>query len=213
MARARIFLVEDEKLIALDTRRRLEKLGYEVVGVVATGAMAVTAIPVAAPDLVLMDIQLGEGEDGIATAEQVRAIHDVPIIYLTAYAEDETLERAKVTEPYGYLLKPSSDRELLVTIELALYRNRAERERERLQIEIKKLQGIIPICCSCKMVRKDVGYWQAVEDYVMEHSEAQFSHGICPECMAKLYPPDDFPHIYEPTPPPPVVPPGPWEGI
>jgi PAS domain S-box-containing protein len=102
----------------------LKRLGYNVVGMAATGEEAVGEIARTHPDLVLMDIRLQGDMDGIQTAEHVMVHHDIPVTYLTAYADETTLERAKVTLPYGYILKPFEERDLRTTIELALYKYR-----------------------------------------------------------------------------------------
>jgi two-component system, cell cycle sensor histidine kinase and response regulator CckA len=126
-AKAKILVVEDERIVAEDIRRSLKKLGYEVSAVVSTGRDALRKVRQDPPDLVLMDIVLRMEMNGIQTTEKIHEIHDVPVIYLTAYADEETLERAKKTEPYGYILKPFEDRELQTTIEMALYKHKMQR--------------------------------------------------------------------------------------
>jgi len=193
MERYTILLVEDEPIIASDSRRLLEKLGHTVAAIVSSGEAAVAAVRVLAPDVVLMDIGLPGAMDGIAAAAALRAVRDVPVIYLTSHDDHATIARAKVAEPYGFLLKPSTDRELQITIELAVYRHAAERERARLQAQVKRLEGIIPICAYCRKIRNDAGYWQQVEEYLAERTEAQFSHGICKECLARHFPASEYP--------------------
>lgn len=126
-ASTRILVVEDENIVAKDIAARLRSLGYAVCGPVATGAEAVALARETDPDLVLMDIMLRGQMDGVAAAEEISQASDAPIIYLTAYSDSETLERAKVTQPYGYVLKPFDDRDLHTAIEMALYRARMER--------------------------------------------------------------------------------------
>jgi diguanylate cyclase (GGDEF)-like protein/PAS domain S-box-containing protein len=123
----RILVVEDETIVALDLQNRLRVLGYQVVGASATGADALAKIADTQPDLVLMDIILRGTMDGIATAEAIHAQWEIPIIFLTACVDENTLQRAKVTEPFGYLIKPFEERELHSHIEIALYRHRMER--------------------------------------------------------------------------------------
>ena len=142
-----------------------------------------------------MDIVLKGAMDGVEAAQQIRDRFHIPVVYLTAYADEDTLQRAKITEPFGLILKPFEERELHAAIEVALYKHKAEEERERLireledaLAEIKTLRGIIPMCSSCKKIRDDEGYWHQVEVYIRDHSEAEFSHGSCPECATKLYP-------------------------
>ena len=323
--KARILIVEDESIIALDVRDRLESLGYAIAGAVSSGTEAVQAAAETRPSVVLMDIRLKGAMDGVQAAEQIRARFDIPVVYLTAYSDETTLQRAKVTEPFGYLLKPFEDRELHTAIAIALYKHKMEKRlkqherwlaatlssigdaviatdvqgriefmnpaaealtgwqqaqalgeywtkvfniihettltlsqdpatqaiqqgtttslarhilltkdgqgipigdsaapikdeeghitgavlifrdispevqaqeaREKLIAElqealskVKTLSGLLPICASCKKIRDDQGYWQQVEVYIQDHSDVDFSHGICPDCARKLYP-------------------------
>jgi PAS domain S-box-containing protein len=318
----RVLVVEDEGIVARDITNILVRLGYEVAAAVFSGEEAVDAAERARPHLVLMDVVLQGEMDGITAAHHIREALDIPVIYLTAYADHGTLERAKLTQPYGYLLKPFEEVDLRFSIEMALYkhhmetelrrsreqyksllesagaapweldlgsmaftymghqvtamlgyppeewtdftfwqgcihphdapwvvktcldairlgrdretheieyrmlsrggrevwvrdivtlareegdrklrgfffditrRKQAEMERERLIAElqdalgkIKTLRGLLPICAWCKRIRDDHGYWNQVESYVQEHSEAEFTHGMCPECEARL---------------------------
>jgi CheY-like chemotaxis protein len=195
MANAQVLVVEDASIIAKDIQDMLRRLGYAVSAVASSGEEAVQKAAETHPDLVLMDIVLKGDMDGVEAAQQIRDRFHIPVVYLTAYADEDTLQRAKITEPFGLILKPFEERELHAAIEVALYKHKAEEERERLireledaLAEIKTLRGIIPICSSCKKIRDDEGYWHQVEVYIRDHSEAEFSHGICPECAKKLYP-------------------------
>ncbi len=122
----RILIVEDEAIVALDIKGRLKALGYEVLDIVTSGERAVEKNAELSPDLILMDIMLEGQMDGIDAALEIHKDYDTPIIYLTAYADEKTLDRAKVTEPFGYIIKPFEDRELSLTIEMALYKHKAE---------------------------------------------------------------------------------------
>lgn len=129
----RILLVEDERLVALSLTRQLEKLGHCVVAHAAAGADAIRIASALRPDLVIMDIHL-EGElDGVEAAAEIRKQLELPVIYLTAYSNPEVLDRAKQTEPLGYVLKPYEERDLHVAIETGLYRHRAECARAKLR--------------------------------------------------------------------------------
>lgn len=127
MAGERLFIVEDETIVAEDLKRMLERMGYAVCGSAAEGEKALTAIERQKPDLVLMDIRIQGPKDGIEVAETIYARWDTPVIYLTAYADDLTVDRAKGTLASGYLLKPFEERGLKSTIDLALYRHKMER--------------------------------------------------------------------------------------
>lgn len=128
MNKRRIFITEDERLVAISLERKLNGLGYQVVGMASSGQEALEKVAETTPDLILMDIQLKGNLDGIETAAQLRTKIDVPIIYLTAYDDEATLQRAKLTEPFGYLLKPYQARDLRTTIEMALYKHTTERQ-------------------------------------------------------------------------------------
>jgi signal transduction histidine kinase len=125
---AQILIVEDELIVARDLEASLSRLGHDVVGVAASSEEALEAVKQRRPDLVLMDIRLKGPLDGVSTAEKLRALFDLPVIYLTAYADDATVERAKHTLPMGYLLKPYNTKELRSTVEIALYKDKLERK-------------------------------------------------------------------------------------
>ncbi len=120
MLKHNILIVEDEAIIAKDLQLTLERLGYRVAGTTASGEVAIEMACRHLPDLVLMDIVLKGQLDGIEAAAQIRESLGIPAIYLTAYADKATMERAKLTEPLGYLLKPFEERELYTVVEAAL---------------------------------------------------------------------------------------------
>ncbi len=123
-----ILVVEDEVVVGMEIRQRLKSLGYNVVDVVSSEEDAIKKAEETHPHLVLMDIKLGGKMDGINAAAQIKNQHDIPVIYITAYSDDETLRRAKITEPYGYILKPFEERELHSNIEIALYKHEIEKK-------------------------------------------------------------------------------------
>ncbi|AMM41277.1 multi-sensor hybrid histidine kinase [Candidatus Desulfofervidus auxilii] len=133
MAKAQILVVEDEGIIAQDIQNTLKKLGYAVPAIAYSGKEGIEKAQEIQPDLVLMDIVLGGGIDGIEAAEQIRRRFHIPVVYLTAYADEKTLERAKITEPFGYILKPFEEKELYITIEMALYKHEMERRLKESQ--------------------------------------------------------------------------------
>ncbi len=142
MTQTRILVVEDECIVALDIKERLESLGYDVPTTVAAGEKAIEQAGLLRPDLVLMDIHLQGQMDGIEAADQIRRQFGIPVIYLTANADHRTVERAKFTQPFGYVIKPFEERELHTTIEVALYKHQSEHrlkeseERYRLLAEL-----------------------------------------------------------------------------
>lgn len=128
MTKMKVLIVDDEVIIAMDIKNRLENLGYTITAMAHSGDDAIKMAAQTHPDIVLMDIMLGESMDGIEAARQIYKLLDIPIIYLTAYADEKTLSRAKITKPFGYILKPFDERELHSTIEIALYNHNLERE-------------------------------------------------------------------------------------
>ncbi len=145
MTAPRILVVEDEVIVALHLRQQLKKLGYDTPAAAASGDQALREIEAARPDLVLMDINIKGKIDGIATASRIPAELRIPVIYLTAYSEDATLERAAATNPYGYLLKPFSERELHAMIKVTLARCRSEqaaRASRECQLQARKMEAL-----------------------------------------------------------------------
>ncbi len=130
MNKTRILIVEDEMIVALDLEDRLQAMGYEVLGAVQAGEEAVARATQLHPDLILMDIMLKGEIDGIAAAAEINRLFSIPIIFLTASTDEKTLERAKFTGPFAYVLKPFEDRELRVNIEITTYKHGLE-ERVR----------------------------------------------------------------------------------
>ncbi len=321
MNKARVLVVEDDRVIAESVVKALVVLGYLPLALASSGEEAIRQTGDLRPDLVLMDIHLQGPMLGTTAAEHIVHRFDIPVVYLTAYSDEETLRLAKRTRPFGFVSKPFNVQQLDVAIEMALYLHRTEKqlrisearyralvrnipdsvvvlfdrqlrcavvdgaglsaatafhkmaqdrpmeealapevyqmiepyqraalagrshlfeltcddriyeartlpirdargdvvagmlmlqditarkqsewERERLIAElrrslehIKVLRGLLPICMHCKRIRDDQGYWQQLEVYIRDHSEAEFTHGLCPECARKFYPQIKFP--------------------
>ncbi|MCW8850163.1 MAG: PAS domain S-box protein [Melioribacteraceae bacterium] len=128
MNNSKILIVEDESIVSLEIQGRIEELGYEVAGAVYSGEEAVISARELNPDLILMDINLRGDLDGIEAANQIKSSLNIPIIYMTAYADDETIQRAKISTPYAYIIKPIEVRELHSSIEIALYKSQMEKK-------------------------------------------------------------------------------------
>jgi two-component system cell cycle sensor histidine kinase/response regulator CckA len=128
MADSRVLIVEDDSIIAMELEDRLQGLGYEVCASTSSGEDAIETTGEMRPDLVLMDVRLAGAVDGVQAAAEIRDRFDIPVVYLTAYADQKTVERAKITEPYGYIIKPFQERELQTAIEIALYKHQIERK-------------------------------------------------------------------------------------
>ncbi len=148
MKKPQILVVEDEGLVALELKEALGRMGYDVPHVVASGKEALSSVVADCPDLIIMDIRLDGPIDGIETAKRIKQICPIPVVYLTADCNDTTLQEAKDTEAYGYILKPFEERALRASLEIALSRGRQEREnkeeREWNEIILKNLgDGIV----------------------------------------------------------------------
>ncbi len=195
MTQGRIMIVEDEVVVGMDLMRKLESLGYEVdQKVVRYGEHVIEAVERKMPDLILMDIHLKGEMSGTQAAAIVKEKYNLPIVFLTAYADEKTLASAKKSAPYAYLKKPVRLDDLERSLEIALYRSSIDRENiklikklEKALAEVKTLRGLMPLCSNCKKIRDDEGYWDELEDYIEKHSEGRFSHGICPKCFDSLY--------------------------
>jgi len=315
----KVLIIEDEQMIAEDIKYILKNNKYEIAGSYAKGEEVIENFDNLTPDIILMDIMLEGDLNGIETGKRLNEIDDVPIIFLTAYADTKTIEATKEVTPYGYIVKPFEEKELIAMVETALVRfqtekklaesnaqfesmfkgnpepcvyldkefriidinprfkeyfgyelgdikgekinsiiipddfdaeaaklnketlagyvyydtlrkakngdllpvsisaapividgeqrgsfviykdiiKRAKIEEEREELikqlqkaldEVKTLEGLIPICSHCKKIRDDSGFWGNVEQYIAKHSNVDFSHGICPDCLKKHYP-------------------------
>ena len=315
----KIMVVEDEAMIAEDIKRTLEEMDYEVVAICSSGEEAVSMAINKKPELLIMDIMLEGKISGIEAVKRIHNHKEIPVIFLTAYADDATIKSASETAPYFYLVKPFNETDLKAAIQITMVKSKAaqkikasntkftslfmgnpepvvyldmryriqeinnsfeqlfgfsrhevknklifdlivpdektkeakelstnkenfalnfetvrknkkgqlipvlistapvvidekqegliityrditplkqiEEEKEQLIAELQKalkevktLSGLIPICSHCKKVRDDTGYWDQVESYIAKHSNVDFSHGICPDCMRQYYP-------------------------
>ena len=194
--KTQVLIVEDELVVAKEIERTLVSFGYGVVDVVPSGVMAIGVVDQMHPDLVLMDIHLRGEMDGIAAADLIRQGAGVPVVFLTSYFDDDTLDRAIAVEPFGYLLKPFEPQELRMTVETSLARHRAEhRLIASMQnsscppIHVGAPPGYVGICASCKKIREEPeSPWENVEQFILRYMDANLTHGICPDCAQRLYP-------------------------
>ncbi len=172
MAGASILVVEDEAIVAFNLQRILIGFGYQVPETVETGLKALQAVEKFHPDLVLMDIHLQGNIDGIETAHFIRAYHDIPIIYLTAYADESRLSQACETAPYGYLIKPVQDRDLRATIETALLRHRLDMKLKESETAYRALYHNTPAMLQTVdpggAITQVSNYWLATFGYTRE---------------------------------------------
>lgn len=177
MSKINVFVVEDESIVSKDIQHSLKKIGYNVVGSASTGEKAIELIREEQPDIVLMDIMLKGNMNGIEAAEIIKNEMALPVIFLTAYADESTLSKAKISEPYGYILKPFKEIDLQTSIEMAIYKHKKEqdiiKERDLLYSIVdnkEKTQDFIFVKSNSKLVKlncKDIYFIEALKDYVV----------------------------------------------
>jgi AmiR/NasT family two-component response regulator len=197
----RVLVVEDDFLVGQMVQGLLEELGYNLVGKALDSYQAVEMTHRLQPDVILMDIGMAD-VDGIQTTRQIQASHPTPVVVLTAYETPELVEQATLAGIGAYLVKPPRAREVerAIIVAMARFEDMLElrslneeleahnRELQEALAQARILRGLLPICASCKQIRDDQGYWYKVEDYLESHSEAEFTHGLCPDCSRRLYP-------------------------
>ena len=211
--KANILIIDDDILSLELMKKILYKAGFNNIRTAANGKEGVELILQELPDLILLDYLLPDmdGFDVCKILKQNESTQDIPVFIITGASVDydTTMEDAFKTGASEYFTKPVRLTDFLPRMRTALkskklldqvrheitLREKAEQEQSKLIGElqhaldsIKALKGLLPICSSCKKIRDDDGYWQNVEKYIREHSEAQFTHGICPECAQRLYP-------------------------
>jgi CheY-like chemotaxis protein len=189
----KVLVAEDDYLVSKAVTRSLMECGFSVAGVASTGRQAVDMTCSLSPDLILMDIKMPE-MDGLEATEEIQKRRPTPVVILTAYESQDLVHKATAAGISAYLTKPPNAKEIERAVSVALARHddlmelrRLNGELEAAMAEIKILRGIIPICSFCKKIRDDKGYWERVDRYISNHTEAEVSHGVCPDCTAKYY--------------------------
>ncbi|CAG5087887.1 response regulator [Parvicella tangerina] len=176
MSKINVLVVEDESIVSKDIQYSLKKLGYNVVGAAATGEKAIELAGEKNPDIILMDIMLKGDITGIEASAEIKEKYNIPIIFLTAYADENTLSKAKVTEPYAYIIKPFKEIDLHTSIEMALYKHGKElevlKERDMLYsvVENKDSTDFIFVKSKSRLIKlntKDIYFIEALKDYVV----------------------------------------------
>lgn len=217
MDKKKILIVDDDAITQKLLKGLLEKQGYKKIVISNSGGQALELIKKDPPDLVLLDVFM-PGIDGYEVCARLKAdssTSHIPIIMVTggAVQADEAIEKSFNAGATDFITKPISGIEFLARIKSGLTiknnhdlladelkrRKLAEKEKEKLikkleqaLSEIKSLKGIVPICSHCKKIRDDKGFWNNLEAYIQAHSEAEFSHGLCPDCSEKLYGNEDW---------------------
>lgn len=196
----KILVVEDELLVKSAIKRVLKKMGHTVIGEASNGKDGIEKAIELSPEVILMDISM-EVMDGIEAAAIIQKKKPTPIVFLTSHESENQLEEAIRAGASYYLTKPPKSADLNRALLVALARHndlkKLNKVNEELEIkttqlkqaldELKIMKGIIPICSNCKKIRDDKGYWNILETFIEKHSDALFSHSVCPECMKELY--------------------------
>jgi two-component system, LytTR family, response regulator LytT len=206
MSKIKILIVEDESIVAKDIQNSLKKLGYNVPAIVASGEKALLEIEENNYDLVLMDIMLKGEMSGIEAANLIREKIQIPVVFLTANADEKTVGKAKVAEPYGYIIKPFREKELQTTIEMAIYKHekdaevRKERDFYYSIVENRDSKDSIYVRSEYRLNRirfTDIYYVEALKDYVIIHTadNSYTTHTTMKDILAVL-PPRDFVRIH-----------------
>lgn len=196
----RILVVDDDPDILFATIRVLKKEGFDVISADA-GNQSLEMVENDHPDLILLDVQLPDIQ-GTEVCEKIKGNLDHQKKYIMMLSGNKTSSDDQAegldSGADGYIARPISNRELVSRVNAMVRLIRAERktdsyilELEQAMEKIKVLSGIVPICMHCKQIRNDKGYWNRLEEFIENHSEAQFSHSICEPCLEKHYPEED----------------------
>jgi two-component system response regulator LytT len=206
MAKTNVLVVEDESIVSKDIQHSLKKLGYHVVGSAATGEKAVELAMELIPDIVLMDIMLKGEMNGIEAAAHIRKNMNIPVIFLTAYADEGTLSKAKVTEPYGYIIKPFKEIDIHTSIEMAIYKHKKEteirKERDLLYslVENKESNDFIFVKSNSRLVKvkmSEIFFVEALKDYVVINTlNARFTIHSTMKDIEKKLPTEEFTRVH-----------------
>lgn len=206
MGKIKVVIVEDESIVAKDIQTILKNLGYNVVGIYAAGEKALADLENVQPDIVLMDIMLKGEITGIQAAEIIRERYDVPVVFLTAYADENTIEKAKTAIPYGYIIKPFKEKELETTIEMAINKHKSDmelrRERDLLHSIVinKESKDSIFVRADYRLNKikfSDIYFVEALKDYVVINTSDNIytTHTTMKE-MVRILPEKDFVRVH-----------------
>ncbi len=201
-----ILVVEDESIVSKDIQNSLKKIGYNVIGSCNNAQEAIDIATELHPDVVLMDIMLKGNLTGIAAAEQIKLLN-IPVIFLTAYADEATLAKAKITEPYGYILKPFKEKDLNISIEMAIHRHKKltelRKERDFLYSLVENKEAakdVLFVKSNSRLVKintKDVFFIEALKDYVVINTElTRYTIHSTMKDIEKKVSPSDFLRVH-----------------
>jgi len=201
-----ILVVEDESIVSKDIQNSLKKIGYNVIGACNNAQEAIDIATELHPDVVLMDIMLKGNLTGIAAAEQIKLLN-IPVIFLTAYADEATLAKAKITEPYGYILKPFKEKDLNISIEMAIHRHKKltelRKERDFLYSLVENKEAakdVLFVKSNSRLVKintKDIFFIEALKDYVVINTElTRYTIHSTMKDIEKKVSPSDFLRVH-----------------
>jgi AmiR/NasT family two-component response regulator len=190
----RLVVAEDDFLVCEEIKRILRGTTYEIAGEAGNGEQAIRLVAELHPDAVLMDIKMPE-MDGLEASRRITETCPTPIVIMTAYETVDLVETASKAGVAAFLTKPPVLAEIdrAITIALARHADLVELRRVNQELqtalgEIKTLRGILPLCSFCKKIRTPEGIWENVDVYIHTHTEADISHGLCPDCLREHYP-------------------------
>ncbi|MCP4351785.1 MAG: response regulator [Desulfobacterales bacterium] len=187
--KASILIVDDNHLNLTVLFECLNESGFKIL-IAEDGESAITRADFAKPDLILLDIMM-PGIDGFETCRRLKekeTTKNIPIIFMTAMTDPVDKIRGFGMGAVDYVTKPFHQEEVIARITTHLTIQRQKNELEEALFKIRTLNGLLPICASCKKIRNDKGYWEQVETYIENHTDVRFSHGVCPDCSRRLYP-------------------------
>lgn len=180
MASIKIFVVEDEAIVSKDIQVCLKKIGYDVTGAFSSGEKTIEALESQQPDIILMDIMLSGKMSGVDTSAYVKENYGIPVVFLTAYADEKTISKAKVTEPYGYVIKPFKEIDLRTSIEMALYKYKKEKEKQlnpeksTINFPSSYSSDYIYVKSNSRLIKvrnENIFFVEALKDYVIIHAD------------------------------------------
>ncbi len=201
-----ILIVEDENIVAKDIQNTLKNLGYMPIDIAHTGKKAIEIVEEKKPDLVLMDIKLKGKMSGIEAANNIRSRFSIPVIFLTAYADDDTLEKAKITEPYGYITKPFKEKDIQTAVQMAIYKHQKDSQIKKERdfyysiVSDKNAEDGIFVRADYRLNNikfADIYFVEALKDYVVIHTKNQTftTHSTMKE-MENILPEKDFVRVH-----------------
>jgi len=206
MAKTKILIVEDENIVAKDFESILQDLGYKVIGIVSNAIDAITMTALHKPNLVLMDIMIKGKTSGIEAAKEIKSKYDIPVVFLTAYADDKTIDNAKDAFPYGYIIKPFKEKELETTIEMAINKYdedknvKKERDLYHSLISQKSSNDSIFIRADYKLNKvkyEEIYFIEALKDYVVINTaDNVFTTHTTMKEMVRVLPDDQFVRVH-----------------